>query len=512
MTLVQNPILPGCYPDPSICRVGEDYFLVTSTFEYLPGLPVFHSRDLAHWEPYGYVIDRPGMFDMEGLESSSGLYAPTIRHHDGLFWVVCTLVDQQDPGRGGNFVVTATDPAGPWSDPVWLDVDGIDPSIFFDDDGRIWMHGTRLADPGEWHHQTEVWLREFDPIAMRLVGKEHILWTGALRGAVWAEGPHISRVDGQYYLLVAEGGTDIHHAVCVARAEAVTGPYEGHRSNPVLTHRHLGMTPEITGVGHADLVQAVGGTWWAVLLAMRPYGGYHYNLGRETFLVAVEWEDGWPIFAPGRGQVTAGVEVPFAGEARSVVQGTVSGEVLPDDPRWSSVRALPSEVADADASGWELPMRASTPSDPTAAAFLGIRQQHANVDFRAALSGTLADGEEYGLIVRQSERDHVRCAVRRSPTPAAQVIHRSGGVDDVIGEISLPAGNDNVTLRVAARGQDYAFFVDDASDALAIVDGRTLDAVATGGFLGLWFGVYASSNGVDSPTVVRVDRVGYVPH
>lgn len=326
MSTATNPILPGCYPDPSICRVGEDYYLVSSTFEYFPGLPIHRSRDLVSWEPIGHAIDRPDQLDFDGLWSSSGLFAPTIRYHDGLFWIICTLVDQRDGQRGGNFYVTATDPAGPWSDPVWIDESGIDPSLFFDDDGRIWVHGTRLAVDPLWHDQTEVWIRELDPVAGRLVGDEHVVWHGALENAVWAEGPHLYRVDGTYYLLAAEAGTEFHHAISVARADAVTGPYVGHKGNPVLTHRHLGRGTDVVGVGHADLVQAVDGSWWAVLLAMRPYGGYHYNLGRETFLVPLVWEDGWPVFAPGVGRVPMRVEVPFAADPHlGVTQGRRPG-------------------------------------------------------------------------------------------------------------------------------------------------------------------------------------------
>ncbi|HLS72415.1 MAG TPA: glycoside hydrolase family 43 protein, partial [Actinomycetaceae bacterium] len=296
MTTVSNPVLPGCYPDPSICRVGEDFYLVTSTFEYFPGLPVFHSRDLVSWEQLGHVVDRADQLNFDGIASSGGLYAPTIRHHDGTFWVVCTLVDQQDESRGGNFLMTATDPAGPWSDPVWLDAEGIDPSIFFDDDGRAWLHGTRRAREPQWHDQTEVWVRELDLAQRELVGLEHVVWSGALRDAVWSEAPHLYKVAGTYYLVTAEGGTEFHHAVSVARANTVTGPYTGNPANPVLTHRHLGRGADIVGVGHADLVEDGDGRWWAVLLGMRTYGGYHYNLGRETFLVPVTWEHGWPVF------------------------------------------------------------------------------------------------------------------------------------------------------------------------------------------------------------------------
>lgn len=308
MTLITNPILPGCYPDPSICRVGDDFYLITSTFEYLPGLPIFHSRDLTQWRQIGHVIDREGMLNYFGIKSSGGLFAPTIRYDPftKLYYVVCTLVAENAEQRDfrapkGNFVVTAKNPAGPWSDPIWLQKEGIDPSLFFDVDGRIWLHGTRLADPGEWDDQTEVWLQELDRDTLLPIGQEYVLWTGALKGAVWAEGPHIYRIGSYYYLLTAEAGTEFHHAISIARSKNIIGPYEGNRGNPVLTHRNLGRTYPVMGVGHADLVQGLDGAWWAVLLAMRLYGGYHYNLGRETFLVPVTWEDDWPVFVPGVG-------------------------------------------------------------------------------------------------------------------------------------------------------------------------------------------------------------------
>jgi alpha-N-arabinofuranosidase len=512
---VRNPLLPGCYPDPSICRVGADYYLLTSSFEYFPGLPLFHSRDLVSWEQIGHVVDRPGQLDFAGIASSGGLFAPTLRHHDGVFWVVCTLVDPQDQARGGNFVMTATDPAGPWSDPVWLDVDGIDPSVFFDG-GRIWMHGTRLAPDPEWFHQTQVWLREFDPVARALVGPEHILWTGAVRGAVWAEGPHLYAVDGSYYLLAAEGGTAFHHAVSVARAVEVTGPYLGCKGNPVLTHRHLGQAVDVVGVGHADLVEAPDGTWWAFALGMRPYGGYHHNLGRETFLIPVQWQEGWPVFAPGLGRVPPVVEVPFAGPPMwGVAQGQESGTIRPADLRWTSLRGSAHGFAVPSGEGWRLRMSPVTLAQAGTPAFLGVRQQHMDVDIRARLQVDPGPGEEAGIVVRQSEDDHVRLFVTRTDDESTCVmaVHRRAGAEMVLAEQAWTGSA--VTLAIRARGQDYALVIDgengESEQVLAVADGRTLDSVATGGFLGLWFGVYATSNGRPTSTVVGLERFEYVP-
>jgi alpha-N-arabinofuranosidase len=517
VSLVRNPILPGCHPDPSICRVGQDYFLVTSTFEYFPGLPVYHSTDLAHWELVGHVVDRVGQLDYEGIASSGGLFAPTLRHHEGLFWVVCTLVDPSDPRRGGNFLMTAADPAGPWSDPVWLDADGIDPSVFFDDDGRVWIHGARLAREPQWHDQTEVWLREYDPAGKVLVGPEYVLWSGALLGAVWAEGPHVYKVDGTYYLLAAEGGTDFEHAVVVARSSSVTGPYEGSRSNPVLTHRHLGRSAGIVGTGHADLVEAADGRWWAVLLAMRPYGGYHYPLGRETFLVPVAWEEGWPVFAPGIGRLTDQVEVPSA-TPRSVRSGEEAGGLIPPtDSRWTSLRGPVDDFLSPRGKGWSLRLSAKSLKDPSTPAFLGVRQQHRNLDFFVTLRAPVAAGEEAGLGIRQSENDHVRLAVLTASTGEVVVraVHRRAGIEHILGE-ATPHVAVGATLRLAiqVRDTDYTLTLaagNATATSVATADGRELDSVAAGGFIGVLLGVYGTSNGAESDTVVEIDSVEYRP-
>ncbi|HMB24188.1 MAG TPA: glycoside hydrolase family 43 protein, partial [Anaerolineales bacterium] len=205
-TTFRNPILPGFYPDPSVCRVGEDYYLVTSTFEYFPGLPIFHSRDLVHWRQIGHVLDRPSQLPLDDIRFSGGLYAPTIRYSNGRFYVINTLVSGKT--KSGNFIVTATDPAGPWSEPYWLEsAPGIDPSLFFDDDGRVWYTGNRIPAQVQFEGHREIWLQELDLQSMSLVGDTYSLWDGAIRGGVHAEAPHLYKVDGRYYLMIAEGGT-----------------------------------------------------------------------------------------------------------------------------------------------------------------------------------------------------------------------------------------------------------------------------------------------------------------
>lgn len=509
-----NPVLPGCHPDPSVCRVAEWYYLVTSTFEYLPGLPVMRSRDLLRWQTIGHVIDRPGMLEFDGIRSSGGLYAPTIRHGLDRFWVVCTLVDRDDPSRGGSFVVTAEQPQGPWSDPVMLDVDGIDPSLAFDEDGRVWMHGTRLAADPAWHDQTEVWVREYSPAQRALIGDEHVIWRGAVHGAVWAEGPHLYPIDGEWYLVAAEGGTEFHHAVSVARAAAVTGPYEGNKANPVFTHRHLGRRTDVIGAGHADLVQAPDGSWQALMLAMRAADGHHYPLGRETFLCPIEWQDGWPVFAPGEGRLPREIAAPWATEAAPArswqPDDRVAGLVAPHDPRWTALRALTAEVARVDGAVWRMPVRAATLHDAMVVAFLGIRQQHADVDVRCVLDVTgLADGEGGALVVRQSEHDHAAAVVTRTAAGATlNLVHVRGGEEHVLASRALP-DLPQVELRLRARGYDLEFVHDDL--ALGAVDARQLDASSTGDFLGLWIGVHATSAGRAPRGELAIAAFEYAP-
>ncbi len=318
-TTFRNPIIPGFYPDPSICRVGENYWLVTSTFSYFPGVPVFHSRDLVNWEQVGHVLDRPSQLDLDGVQHSHGIFAPTIRFHEGRFYVITTLV-----GKKGNFIVTATDPAGPWSEPHWLeDAPGIDPSLFFDEDGRVWVTGTANAPDGTYPGDNEIWMRELDPVAMQVTGSRYGLWRGAAKNAHYPEAPHLYRVGGWYYLLIAEGGTEYHHAVTIARSKSLFGPYVGNPANPILTHRHLGKSAPIWNAGHADLVQTPAGEWWMVCLASRPYGGHFRNLGRETFLAPVIWEDEWPVVSPGTGKLEARYAVPQT-QGKETTQSTAT--------------------------------------------------------------------------------------------------------------------------------------------------------------------------------------------
>jgi len=515
MSTFRNPVLTGCHPDPSVCRVGDDYYLVTSTFEYFPGLPVFHSTDLVTWHLIGHAVQRVDQLDLAAVRSSDGLFAATIRHHDGCFYIACTLVGGK--GRGGTFMLTSMDPRGPWSDPVWLaDAPGIDPSLFFDRDGRAWYVGTRLAEPGEWEGQTQVWLRELDLARHVLTGPEHVIWHGALIGAVWSEGPHVYEVDGTYYLLTAEGGTGHQHAVCVARAASVTGPFTGNPANPVLTHRHLGGDFPVVGVGHADLVQTAAGDWWAVALGSRPYGGYYPNLGRETFLMPVRWESGWPVFAPGVGHVAGDFEAPYT-RVPALVAEAPPGRDDFDGPTlsstWNQLRTGSPFWSLEDRPGW-LRMRLLKPTlaDVATPAFLGRRQQHMDAVASARLDVRPATSREWaGLAVRQSEDDHCLLVIAGDDRDGRQVlaVQRRAGHQEILAR--APIGSGDLTLTVRASGQEYLleYGQGETSQRLASFHGGFLSSPVAGGFLGLWVGLYGTSNGEPSGGFVDFDWFEY---
>ncbi|HEX9621553.1 MAG TPA: family 43 glycosylhydrolase, partial [Polyangiaceae bacterium] len=285
----ENPVIPGFHPDPSVCRVGDDFYLVTSSFEYFPGVPIFHSRDLVHFRQLGHVLTRRSQLDLTGIRSSGGIYAPTLRHHGGRFYMITTNVD-----GGGNFYVTAHRPEGPWSNAVWLDEDGIDPSLLFDGGDAYY---TRTG-PGRDFEHPRIHQAKIDVAGGRLLGKAKPVWPGA--GGTWPEAPHLYRRGEYYYLIHAEGGTGYGHSEMVVRSRAPFGPFEACPHNPIVTHRDRPRHP-IQALGHADLVDLPDGTTWAVLLGIRPKRGRHHHLGRETFLAPVTWtKHGWPVIGEAR--------------------------------------------------------------------------------------------------------------------------------------------------------------------------------------------------------------------
>jgi len=511
----RNPILTGFYPDPSIVQVGDDYYLVNSTFAYFPGLPVFHSRDLVNWTQIGNVIDRPSQVDFANLDVSSGLFAPAISYHDGTFYVLNTCVR-----CGGNFVVTAKDPAGPWSDPVWLpEMGGIDPSLFFDDDGRAYIvnNDAPIGEPLYDGHRA-LWVQEFDPESLKLTGPRKMIVNGGVdivQKPIWIEGPHFFRRDGQLYLIAAEGGTAIGHSQVVFKGESVFGPFTPWKKNPLLTQRHLDPEREnpITSVGHADFVQDREGNWWATFLGVRPYEGDFYNTGRETFLMPVRWEDGWPVIARGEEKVPYQAPRP-ALPAQPAPAIPLSGNfTLREEfeqkklaPYWLFLRQPTGEPwHDLASEPGSLRIRARPEAlgDYGRPSFVARRQQHLYAQattamrYRPARSGDRAgltafqnDDHFYFFGVEQGGKGEPRLVVRR----------RAGTGDSEHGEpiASAPvevSDSAPLYLRIDARADRYDFLYSANGKAwtplLENADGKMLSTRTAGGFVGAVMGAYA---------------------
>ncbi|HWS32744.1 MAG TPA: glycoside hydrolase family 43 protein [Actinoplanes sp.] len=459
-----DPVIPGMFPDPSVCRVGDDYYLACSSFEYVPGVPILHSRDLLRWELIGHALDTLSL--PPEAPSSGGVYAPTLRFHDGLFWLITTNV----AAGGGSVIVTATDPAGPWSEPIPVADVGIDPDLAWDEDGNCWCTSAGVGQV------------RLDPYTGKHLSEQRRLWSGA-PGAKAPEAPHLYRIGEYWYLLIAEGGTERGHAVSIARGPSPEGPFEACPANPILTHR--GVDHPVQNTGHADLVQAADGTWWMVFLGVRPGGGtpgWHV-LGRETFLAPVTWSDGWPVVGP-------------------VTSGRPGTDVIHDDfpgpdlhPRWISVRSRPRDTWSAGG-GLTLHARDRSLDDPQVT-FVGLRQQHPACRVRTSVTGT------GGLAVRLDEHHHYEIETEAGEV---RVVARLGTIRHVAAARPVPDGPVLLGVDVIAadpadwdprKGPDVLRFglatPDGGLDVLAELDGRYLSTEVAGGFTGRVIGMYAGS-------------------
>lgn len=512
-----NPILAGFYPDPSMVRVGEDYYVVTSSFAYFPGVPIFHSRDLVHWTQIGSVLDRPSQLNLDGAGISRGIFAPVIRHFGDKFYMITTIADR---GAGGNFFVTAENPAGPWSNPVWLPgIDGIDPSFFSDDDGKAYVvnNGPPVGPPLYEGHRA-IWMQRFDVDSQRMVGLRRLIVNGGVdlaKKPIWIEAPHIFRKDGRYYLICAEGGTADQHSEVVFRSDSVWGPYLPYEHNPILTQRQLDSSrPNAIGTaGHADFVETQNGEWWAVFLATRDYTDNVYNTGRETFLLPVKWVDGWPVILTGsetvpyahtRPNLPLQLAPPIPTSGNFTIRDEFDGDSLP--PYWEIIRTPQERWYDLGSTPGSLTLRArpagfGPSSQPS---FVGRRQQHMYATATTAMRyAPLANGDEAGIVAFQNDEHYFVLAIARvNGATRVHLERRAGpsptGSAPVIASAPLElASNQPVYLRITARGARYDFSYATRPNEWKLLqgdaDGTILSTRKAGGFVGTMFGLYAHS-------------------
>lgn len=488
-----NPVIPGFYSDPSVCRVGEDYYLVNSTFEYFPGIPVFHSKDLVNWNQIGHCIDRTTQ-----LTKGLNIYATTIRYHEGTFYMITTNV-----GTGGNFYVTATDPAGPWSDPVWIEAQGIDPDIFFDDNGSVYIISSTFG------------LYEIDLKTGKSVSEVRKVWNGT--GGRYPEGPHIYKKDGFYYLMAAEGGTEEAHSETVARSKNIWGPYNSNPSNPILTHVNAaGQNNPIQGVGHADIVQAHDDSWWIVFHGYRSVGGgVQHILGRETCLAPVLWpKNGWPV-VNGNGTATLNMTcptlplIPFTAEPSKTNFDTDKMGL-----EWNNIRFPISDNYSLNQRKGYLRLKGSelTIEDGKSPTFTGRRIQDMYFTATTLLEFDPKKGNEEAGMILLNNGSHFDLLIKQSKGKRVLVTRlRFGSVIHESEEVILKPGP--VTLRITGERSTFSFsYSHDNSSFTEIskVDSKFLSSETAGGFTGVYVGLYATGNGKPSSAFSDYDWFEYL--
>ncbi|WP_374012583.1 glycoside hydrolase family 43 protein [Pseudoxanthomonas koreensis] len=501
----RNPVLSGFYSDPSVVAANDKFYLVSSTFTFFPGIPVMESEDLVHWKQVGNAIHRPEQLDFDGLGVSRGVFAPAIEFHDGTFYVVNTSVD-----AGGNFIVTAKDPAGPWSDPIWLPtIGGIDPSLFFDEDGKVYiLNNDEPEVPVRYDGHRAIWLQEIDIANGKPFGPRKVLIDGGIKpeeNPIWIEGPHIYKVDGWYYLSNAEGGTSVNHSQVILRSRDIWGPYEVYADNPILTQRDLDPNRPlpVTNAGHADMVKGPDGTWWATFLASRNYGVDHYNTGRETFLLPVTWKDGWPVILPHNESIPYVLPGPSFMK-KPADQAPMTGNFTWRDEfdtvelgkGWMTPRVPKTQWYDGTSRpGWlaiqPLAERLDTKVNP---AFYGRRQQHLVFDASSAMELPAA-GVAAGLAAFQGDTHWYFLGVRRTGDNGAEVFleKKAGGEVEVVA--SQPTSEvELLTLHIKGNEGSYGFGFDAGQGVQWLVedaDGTVLSTDVAGGFVGATLGPHA---------------------
>jgi alpha-N-arabinofuranosidase len=479
-----NPVLGGFYPDPTVCRVGEDYYLATSSFVWFPGMPVFHSRDLVHWRQIGHILDRDSQLPLRTplQDHWQGLWAPTLRYHDGRFY--CTNINQ---GGGGAFLVTADDPAGPWSEPIGLEGDGWDNSLLIEPDGSAWYHraaGMRIVQ------------YPLDLATGQRLGEDREIFAGT--GAGGLEAPHLYHIGQWYYLLVAEGGTHWNHQVSIARSRSPHGPFEPSPHGPLLTHRHTEMSQIIKGLGHGDLIEAHDGSWWMVCLGMRTYGWICFgasHLGRETFLAPVSWgADGWPTVNGGR-DLQVEMDVPTLPLHPFETPPTLTRFETPAlGLEWNTFRNPLPGAARLDDPPGALTLRAGGTSlgDPDAT-MVARRQQHPRCTSRCCLLDTDAPAPEAGLTTFMDPGHHCELFVRPNAGGREVVVRRTvGTLQAEVAREEIGPGEVELFVVAEPRWYRFGYAIDGLRrEDLAVAETRHLAVELAWGFSGVYVGLYA---------------------
>ena len=508
-----NPILQGCYPDPSICRKGNDYFLVASSFVMFPGVPIFHSTDLVNWKQIGHVLDRKSQLRVENVKISGGVYAPAIRYnkHNDTFYMITTQV----AGELGNMVVKTKDPFQGWSDPVKLRFEGIDPSLFFDDDGKAYVVHNDAPDDGkelyDGHRVIKIW--EYDLEKDQVIqGTDRIVVDGGVdikQKPIWIEAPHLYKKDGLYYLMCAEGGTGDWHSEVIFVSDSPKGEYRPANNNPILTQRYFPNDRKncVDWAGHADIVETPDGKYYGVFLAVRPNEEQRVNTGRETFMLPVDWSGKFPVFENGLVPILPKLKLPAGVENKTGKDGFFpNGNFMFEDnfssskldDRWIGVRGSVNDFINITKKGLYInPYNVNIKEvKPTSTLF--YRQQHNNFMAKVTLSYLPAsDSDLAGIVCYQRETFNYVFGITKKNNAYYLLLQRTeNGESTIVAsekiDISKP-----VQLQVTADGDKYNFNYSLDNETFknlgGEVSGDILSTNKAGGFTGSLIGLYATT-------------------
>jgi len=508
-----NPILQGTYPDPAIARKGDDYYMVVSSFSMFPGVPIFHSNDLVNWTQIGHVLDRKSQLKVFNSGISEGIYAPDIRYnqYNDTFYMITT----QFAGGFGNIVVKTKDPRKGWSDPIKLDFQGIDPALFFDDDGKAYVAHNDAPNQGEelyeGHRVIKIW--EYDLEKDQVIkGTDKIVVNGGVdlsKKPIWIEAPHIYKKDNKYYLMCAEGGTGGWHSEVIFVSDNPNGPYEPAPSNPILTQRHFPKDREnkVDWAGHADLTEGPDGKYYGVFLGIRPNEKDRVNTGRETFILPVDWSGEFPVFVNGLVPMEPKLKMP-----EGVENKTQSGEFFPNgnftitedftseklDYRWIGLRGPREDFMKITKNGVKIkPFEVSIKEKkPTSTLF--HRQQHKNFSFTTTMTyEPRSEKDLAGITALQSETFNYVFGVTKKGKKNYLILERTEKGSSKILAAKEITTKDKLQLKVEATGDDYKFSYSlnggDFENLGGTVSGDILSTNVAGGFTGTLLGLYATS-------------------
>lgn len=509
-----NPILQGCFPDPAITRKGNDYYLVCSSFAIFPGVPIFHSTDLVNWTQIGHVLDRKSQLKVHDTGISAGIYAPDIKYnpYNDTFYMITT----QFAGDFGNIIVKTKDPLKGWSDPYKLNFQGIDPSIFFDSDGKAYVVHNDAPDPGKelynGHRVIKIWEYDLENDQV-IAGTDKIIVDGGVdisKKPIWIEAPHLYKKDGKYYLMCAEGGTGGWHSEVIFSSNNPKGPFIPAPSNPILTQRHFPNNRQnmVDWAGHADLVETPDGKYYGVFLAIRPNEKNRVNIGRETFILPVDWSGTYPVFENGLVPLSPKLKMPqgvqnktgkdgFFPNGNFIFSDNFSDKNL--DYRWVGLRGPREDFVQQTSNGlmitpFEINLKEVKPTST-----LFIRPQHSKftstvtMDYMPKTEKDLA-----GLVCLQSEKFYYLFGVTKKGNDYYLALQRTEkGKSTIIAtekiEVKTP-----IELQINADGDNYKFNYSTDNGANfknlgGTVSGDILSTNVAGGFTGSLIGLHATS-------------------